>query len=46
MKNFFLKLAGICKRFGKIEALSHIDLEVGADELLVVLVADQKTIQA
>ena len=37
MKKPFLKLAGICKRFDKIEALRHVDLEVAADELLVVL---------
>ena len=33
----FLAARGICKRFGKIPALDGIDLEVAADELLVVL---------
>jgi multiple sugar transport system ATP-binding protein len=32
-----LKLAGVTKRFGVVEALGGVDLEVGADELLVVL---------
>jgi multiple sugar transport system ATP-binding protein len=33
----FLKIAGLTKRFEKVEALKAIELEVGADELLVVL---------
>ena len=33
----FLKLSGITKRFGSIIALQNIDLELGDDELLVVL---------
>lgn len=33
----FLTARGVVKRFGKTEALRGVDLEVGADELLVVL---------
>ena len=33
----FLQLSGISKRFGAVRALASIDLELGADELLVVL---------
>ncbi len=33
----FLRLRGISKQFGQVRALSGIDLELGADELLVVL---------
>lgn len=33
----FLELAGIAKRFGGTQALGGIDLQVGEDELLVVL---------
>ena len=37
MSEPFLKLAGITKKFGPTTALDGVDLEVGADELVVVL---------
>ena len=37
MKAGFLKVQGVCKRFGSVEALRSIHLELGAAELLVVL---------
>ena len=33
----WLKLEGVVRRFGSLEALAGIDLELGADEMLVVL---------
>jgi multiple sugar transport system ATP-binding protein len=33
----FLTVRGVAKRFGTLQALDHIDLEVAKDELLVVL---------
>jgi multiple sugar transport system ATP-binding protein len=33
----FLKLCGLSKRFGALSALTNVDLELGPDELLVVL---------
>lgn len=33
----FLKIEGVSKRFGKTQALRSVSLELGADELLVVL---------
>ncbi len=33
----FLELSGLTRRFGAVEALAGVDLQVGADELLVVL---------
>lgn len=35
--NAFLRVRGVSKRFGATEALCDVDLEVGDDELLVVL---------
>ena len=32
-----LRLSGVVKRFGQVQALAGVDLELGADELLVVL---------
>lgn len=37
MSGPFLQLRGICKRFGIVEALRDVSLDVGRDELLVVL---------
>jgi ABC-type Fe3+/spermidine/putrescine transport system ATPase subunit len=37
MSEPFLQLRDLCKRFGKIEALRSVSLELGEDELLVVL---------
>ena len=37
MKNGFLRLQGVCKRFGRVEALRSVSLELGPSELLVVL---------
>ena len=37
MKNGFLRLQGVCKRFGRVEALRSVSLELGPTELLVVL---------
>lgn len=33
----FLKLSGVSKRFGRVDALRDVELQVGADELVVVL---------
>ena len=33
----WLKLEGVVRRFGSLEALAGIDLDLGADEMLVVL---------
>lgn len=33
----FLRVHGVCKRFGKVEALRDVNLQIGTDELLVVL---------
>ena len=33
----FLRISGISKRFGDVQALAAVDLQVGEDELLVVL---------
>lgn len=33
----FLRLEGVAKRFGPVQALAGVDLELGPDELLVVL---------
>ena len=37
MKDGFLRLQGVCKRFGRVEALRSIHLDLGSAELLVVL---------
>ena len=37
MKRGYLRLRGVCKRFGRVEALRSVSLKLGPSELLVVL---------
>ena len=37
LQQAFLRVRGVCKRFGTTEALRDVDLHVGQDELVVVL---------